>query len=88
MWELGLVSVVTDYDVLDGRDEVLEILEALQSELANGPDWENLTLERYLGAFTALLGSIESSYANTGRPLPDSPWLLVVEALKGARFYE
>lgn len=79
---------MTDYDALHGRDEVLEVLDALQTELASGPDWENRTLDRYLDAFNALLGSIENAYINTGRPVPTSPWTLVAEALKGARFYE
>jgi hypothetical protein len=51
-------------------------------------DWENSTLERFLDAFNALPGSIENAYTNTGRPVPESPWTLVAEALKGARFYE
>ena len=76
------------YDPLSGRDEVLDALDALQAELASGAVWENATLERYLDSFNALLGSIEQSYANAGHPLPESPWTLVAEALRGARFYE
>ena len=79
---------MTDDDALAGRDEVLEALDTLQAELAHGEVWENPTLERYLDAFNALLGSIENAYTNTGRPVPSSPWTLVAEALKGARFYE
>jgi len=75
-------------DILKGRDEVLDVLDALQAELANDPDWDNRTFERFLDAFSALLGSIENAYANTSRPRPESPWELVAEALKGARFYE
>lgn len=83
-----LVATMTNCDQLDGRDEVLEALDALQAELANGVDWENNTLERFLDAFNALLGSIENAYTNTGREVPSSAWTLVGEALKGARFYE
>lgn len=79
---------MTDNNALDGRDEVLEALDALQAELAGGADWENTTLDRFLDAFNALLGSIENAYSNTGRPVPDSPWTLVADALRGARFYE
>lgn len=83
-----MVAAMTDYDALQGREEVLDVLDALQAELATDPGWENQTLERFLDAFNALLGSIENAYSNTGRPLPNSPWELVAEALKGARFYE
>ncbi|MFW7414119.1 DUF7660 family protein [Demequina sp. SO4-18] len=79
---------MTDHNALDGRDEVLEVLDSLQAELANGPDWENVALDRFLDAFNALLGSIENAYTNTDRPIPDSPWTMVAEALRGARFYE
>jgi hypothetical protein len=82
------VAAVTNYDQLDGRDEVLEVLDTLQAELANGAAWENATLERFLDAFNALLGSIENAYVNKGRPVPNSPWTLVADALRGARFYE
>jgi len=79
---------MTVYDPLEGRDEVLDVLDALQAELAVGVDWENRTLERHLDALNALLGSIENTYTNTGRPVPTSPWMLIAEALRGARFYE
>jgi hypothetical protein len=79
---------MTNRDSLDGRDEVLDALDALQAELASGADWENSTLERFLDAFSALLGSVENVYINGGRPVPTSPWTLVAEALRGARFYE
>jgi hypothetical protein len=36
MWELGLVAAMTDYDALEGRDEVLDVLDALQAEALRG----------------------------------------------------
>lgn len=80
--------LMIDNDALDGREEVLDALDILQAELADGVTWENDTLGQFLDAFSALLGSIENAYENTGRYLPESPWTLVAEALKGARFYE
>ncbi len=73
---------------LQGRDQVVELVEQLQRELEAGQEWENDTLSRFLEGFGALLGSIENAYVNTGREVPDDPWVLVGEALKGARFYE
>ncbi|WP_460627056.1 DUF7660 family protein [Intrasporangium mesophilum] len=54
----------------------------------NANRWENTELPAYLEALCALLESIENSYANNGRPLPDDPWIVMADAIKGARFYE
>lgn len=51
-------------------------------------EWENDTIPRFLEAFSALLGSIENAYVNTGRVVPADPWELVAEAIRGARSYE
>jgi hypothetical protein len=83
-----MVATVSDEDPLAGREQVLQVLEEIQSELVSGAEWENNTLERFLDAFAALLGSMENSYANTGRPVPDDPWVIVAEAFRGARQYE
>jgi len=34
------------------------------------------------------LMSIEHAYANTDRPIPADPWIVVADALNGARFHE
>lgn len=73
---------------LSGRDNVVEILTNMCSELAAGADWENDTLPRYLEALAALLESIENSYTNSGLPVPDDPWEIIGKALRGAREYE
>lgn len=58
---------MSDANALEGRQEVLVAVEALQAEFAAGARKENGTLERFLDSFGALLGSIEAPYANTGR---------------------
>ncbi len=73
---------------MNGRDRVVEIVEQLQAELEAGETWENDTLTRFLDGFGALLGSIENTYVNTGREVPSDPWVLVGDALLGARNYE
>lgn len=74
--------------MLRGRDQVLDALDELLSELRASAAWENRTLETFLDAFAALLGSIENAYINAGRPIPDDPWAVVADAVRGARFYE
>ena len=79
---------MTGSSVLDGREEVLQAIADLLSELEEGVRWENDTLEAFIESFGALLGSIENAYANTGQPIPNSPWPLVARAIRGAREYE
>ncbi|WP_051275978.1 hypothetical protein [Marmoricola sp. URHB0036] len=79
---------MSEYEALAGRGELLKALEELQGELQDGAAWENNTLERFLDGFSALLGSIENAYANTGQTLPVDPWLIVAEVFRGARDYE
>lgn len=73
---------------LEGRTRVLAALELLMSELPAAEGWENDDLAGFLEAFHALLASIEHVYANAGEPVPRDAWLLVAEALTGARTYE
>lgn len=74
---------------LAGRELVLGQLALLRRELADAPEgFENDTLDAFLDAYGALLGSIEHAYRNNGRPVPESPWQIVADALDGARYYE
>jgi hypothetical protein len=77
-------------DAFAGREVVLAKLDELVAELgAGGADvWENSSLERYLEALQALLGSIEGAYDNLGQPRPVDPWQVMADALHGARYYE
>ena len=54
----------------------------------NASAWENTELPHYLEALCLLLMSIENSYVNTDRPIPDDPWVVIADAIKGARYYE
>ncbi|RNL80958.1 hypothetical protein EFL95_00805 [Nocardioides marmorisolisilvae] len=64
-------------------------MELVRADLARGADgWEHEGLDGFLEAFGALLGSIENVYVNNGDPLPDSPWVLVAQALEGTPHYE
>ncbi|NJD27227.1 MAG: hypothetical protein FIA92_02895 [Chloroflexi bacterium] len=76
-------------DTLDGRDELLAAIHELRAELAAGAEgWENDSLDRYLEALGALLGSIENAYRNEGRALPRNAWSVMADVVRGARFYE
>ena len=78
-----------DEDVLNGRDELIAAIDELRAELAAGADgWENNSLDRYLEALGALLGSIENAYLNEGQAVPQNAWSVMAEVVRGARFYE
>jgi hypothetical protein len=83
-----VVDMVSSGGSLAGRELVLDALRNLLEELEGSVEWENDTLERYLEALHALLGSIENAYTNTGRAIPEYPWAIMAEALEGARYYE
>lgn len=73
----------------DGRDLVTAALRDLVADFENDSEsWENTTLPDYLEALCALLMSIENSYANNGRESPTDPWVVIRDALTGARYYE
>jgi hypothetical protein len=71
-----------------GKAVVLAALEELTVELTEGCDWENDSLKSYLESLAALLGSIENHYGNVGQPVPNDPWVVIADAIRGARYYE
>jgi hypothetical protein len=78
--------------VLQGRDDVVEVVLALVDELRTGrPEfgpWGNDTLDSYLEGLAYSLNAIENHYYNTDQPLPDNAWVLMIDALRSARHYD
>lgn len=71
------------------REAVRWVLLELIDDFGTESDpWENTTVPAYLEGLWALLGSIENHYTNTDRDIPDDPWIVMADALKGARYYE
>lgn len=54
----------------------------------NAGAWENVEVPDYLAALCLLLTQIERAHANNGQPIPEDPWVVIADAMKGARFYE
>lgn len=50
--------------------------------------WEHETIPQYLEAMCELLMSIEHSYANNDTSLPEDPWVVMADVIRGARYYE
>ncbi|MCX5066543.1 hypothetical protein OOJ91_11705 [Micromonospora lupini] len=83
---LMLAQVVQRIAKVLGGGEV----ESELSDLRQHPNqWENPTLERFLGALSASLSALPSLYANEGGDLPEQPtWKLLAEVLVMASGYE
>lgn len=65
------------------REDAVRLLEALVENLQGHPDeWENPTLERYLEAMAAWLGSARV------REIQEPSWELFCQALEAAKIYE
>lgn len=75
--------------VRDHRD-LARVVEAMRTDLAERPhEWENGTLQRYLGALAAVVDSVDNLLSNRDEDLPEQPsWALVAELLVAASGYE
>jgi len=77
-----------DYEVNDVRDLVV-VITHLRTHLATHPEeWENPTLESFLGAIAAWLATFPQSYVNMGQPVPSPDWQFVADVLRAGRIYE
>lgn len=67
-----------------------KILRAAAQDLAaNGEDWENPSLGRFLQAWSAWLEDLPGWFANREEPVPENPtWKLVADMVMAARSYE
>ena len=73
-----------------GREQLIATLENLAHEAQSegGASWENTSLPSYLEAMAAWLRVYEFAYINTGRPVPDDPWEVMIAAFRAATAYE
>ncbi|GAB3936913.1 DUF7660 family protein [Micromonospora vulcania] len=86
----GRFADVDDPPATATRQDIARLVDGMQADLIAHPDeWENTTLESFLGALSSSLTDIDGRYANEGRTMPDQPtWQLVGEALLMASGYE
>ena len=77
-----------EYEVNDMRD-LIAVITHLRTHLAAHPDeWENLTLDDFLGAIASWLAVFPQSYINNGQPTPEPDWRFVADVLRAGRIYE
>jgi hypothetical protein len=75
---------------VSAKESLVATLEELANEARSehGDSWENVTLPAFLEAMAAWLRSYERAYTNTGRPIPNDPWEIMVAAVRAATLYE
>jgi hypothetical protein len=77
-------------DRITDRDAFVAFLSRLRADhAANGRQWENPTLDRFLEALEAWAAASPAAYRNHGLDLPpDGGWTFFAHALTAARIYE
>nr|WP_253267796.1 hypothetical protein [Streptomyces asoensis] len=77
-------------DSVRTREDFVQFLADALADLQNRPeDWENVTLENFLEAWGAWVGSMPGWCKNQGKELPDQPdWNLLAAMVMAARIYE
>lgn len=75
---------------VDSKEQLADFVAALARDLQeNSRDWENVSLDRFLGAMAAWVRDMDEYYKNTGQPIPDTPtWRTFADILFAARVYE
>lgn len=77
-------------DAIKTKDDFINFVHSLQSELSAKPSqWENHTLDSYLGAIASWVRDMNGYYVNTGKPVSeDVNWSVFADILKAASIYE
>ncbi len=66
------------------------MVKVLLDNLKNNPEeWENRTLEEFLGAMASWIEDMEGYYMNNNHPAPENVnWKVFAEILVAAKMYE
>jgi hypothetical protein len=87
----GRSAHVTSLDRVASRSDVQRVIAEMRADLADtgAREWENPTLESFLGALEGFLRDIPGYFANRGEPVPAQPdWALFARILVAATGYE
>ncbi|MET9919214.1 hypothetical protein ABZZ04_19265 [Streptomyces sp. NPDC006435] len=77
-------------DEIRSRDELVAFVRELhQDHLRRGHEWENQSLDHFLGALAAWMDDAPGWYRNSGEQLPEEgDWTFLARALRAATVYE
>jgi hypothetical protein len=84
---------MTLYETLqnvESREGFAKFIAALRLDLSERTiEWENPTLDRFLSAIEAWVGSMENYYRNTGQEFDGKPsWRTFADILYAGKIYE
>lgn len=84
------MSLYDQVDRVVTREDFVAFLAAALADLQDRPEeWENRTLENFLEAWGAWVGSMPGWCANRGEAVPEQPdWRLLAGMVMAARIYE
>jgi hypothetical protein len=86
---LDLDEVQAMEEIKTKEDFVSYVYELSQDYYDDPESWENIAIDRYLEALSALVNDMDGYYKNQGLPIPENPdWQLMADILSAARFYE
>ncbi|MET7543979.1 hypothetical protein [Streptomyces sp. NPDC005507] len=85
-----MTSPLTPDDLIYDREAFSAFLARLRAgHAANGQQWENATLDRFLEALESWVTASPGWYRNFGHDLPsEGDWTFFARALTAARIYE
>ncbi|MFJ9432659.1 hypothetical protein ACIRQY_23805 [Streptomyces sp. NPDC101490] len=77
-------------DEVQSREALAAFVRDLhQDYLRRGREWENQSLDHFLGALAAWMDDAPGWYRNSGKELPDGgDWTFLARALQAATVYE
>ncbi|GHA09371.1 hypothetical protein GCM10010372_06100 [Streptomyces tauricus] len=77
-------------DEIRSREELAAFVRGLRQEYARrGQEWENASLESFLGALAAWIDDADGVYRNFGKDLPPGgDWTFFARSLQAATVYE
>jgi len=68
---------------------VISVLQHLQHHYRRHPEeWENPTVDSFLGAMEAILVDFQQAYADAGEDVPAPDWMFIADILRAGRVYE
>jgi hypothetical protein len=75
---------------IESKEGLADFVAALTWDLRENPgEWENVSLDRFLGAMEAWIRDMDGYYKNTGQQVPETPtWRTLADILCAARVYE
>jgi hypothetical protein len=83
-------ELIKKHDNLNTKEDFVSFVELLLQDLKSNPgEWENKSLESYLGAIASWTEDSDGYYTNMNLPIPQNvDWKVFANILIAAKMYE